>query len=70
MGPDNHPVLFFSILLLFGVPGLGGLWVLFRIVRYEKRLFPIILVPLLISNSFVWYYFERIVPRGRKQPSD
>jgi hypothetical protein len=64
INPDNHPILFFSSLLLFGAPGLGGLWVLFRIIRDEKRLFPIILIPLLIPNSFLWYYFERAKPHG------
>lgn len=31
---------------------------IFKILRQEKHIFPIILVPLLIPNSFLWYYFE------------
>jgi len=39
---------------------------LFKIVRHEKHTFPLILVPLLIPNSFLWYYFERVT-RSRQQ---
>ena len=70
LGPVNsadHPVLFPSILLAFTASGLGGVWMLFRIVRHEKHVLPVILVPLLIPNSFLWYYFERIVPNRREQ---
>ena len=62
MDLNTHPILFSSILLLFGGPAVAGLWVLVRILRYEKRPFPVILIPLLIPNSFLWYYFERIKP--------
>lgn len=60
----NYPVLFPSILVAFTASGLGGWWMLFRIVRHEKHMFPVILVPLLIPNSFLWYYFERMTPGG------
>lgn len=62
---DNHPILLSSIILAFTVSGLGGWWMLFRIVRHEKRVFPLILVPLLVPNSYFWYYFERVTPKGR-----
>jgi len=64
---DTHPFLLSAVLLLFGAPALGGVWMLFMIVRHEKRLFPLILVPLLIPNSFLWYYFERIRPGRRTE---
>ncbi len=49
-GPMNlasYPILFPLTLVAFMSSGLGGWWMLFKIVRYEKNLFPIILVPLL-----------------------
>lgn len=74
-GPMNltsHPVLLPLILLAFTASGLGGWWMLFMILRHEKGMFPIILAPLLIPNSFLWYYFERIKPGkrvSREQPA-
>jgi hypothetical protein len=67
LGPlnfDNHPLLLSLILGAFTASGLGGWWMLFRIVRKEKHLFPLILIPILIPNSFLWYYFEKISPAG------
>ncbi|HKV05074.1 MAG TPA: hypothetical protein VJO53_08215 [Candidatus Acidoferrales bacterium] len=69
VGFDNHPFLFPLIIATFTVSGLGGWWMLFRIVRHEKRVFPMILVPLLVPNSFLWYYFERIAQQRWEQPA-
>jgi hypothetical protein len=66
MNFDTHPILLSAILALFLGPGLGGVCMVFRIIRYERRLFPVILVALLIPNSFLWYYFERVRPE--RQP--
>jgi hypothetical protein len=64
----NQPILLALIISTFTASGLGGCWMLFRIVRHEKHLFPLVLVPLLIPNSFLWYYFERSTAPG-KAPS-
>ncbi|MGB8524845.1 MAG: hypothetical protein WCD43_17920 [Candidatus Acidiferrales bacterium] len=69
MNLENHPILFPLILVAFTGSGLGGWWMLFKIVRHEKHVFPVILVPLLIPNSWLWYYFERITPRRRQEPA-
>jgi hypothetical protein len=61
----NHPILFPFIIFAFTGSGLGGCWMLFKIVREEKHVFPVILIPLLIPNSFLWYYFERLGPGKR-----
>ena len=60
---NNHPIRLMLTLVLFWGSALGGLWMLFMIIRHEKRVFPIILVPLCIPNSFLWYYFERVMTR-------
>jgi len=65
MGFDNHPVLLSLIISAFTVSGLGGWWMLYRIVRHEKRLLPLIIVPILIPNSYLWYYFERVKPKDK-----
>jgi len=62
----NQPILFPLILVAFTASGLGGWWMSFKIVRHEKHIFPVVLVPLLILNSFLWYYFERVT-RSRQQ---
>lgn len=59
---ENAPILFPLIIVAFTASGLGGCWMLLKIVRHEKHIFPIILAPLLIPNSFLWYYFERVMP--------
>ncbi|MGB6484919.1 MAG: hypothetical protein WBE86_15645 [Candidatus Acidiferrales bacterium] len=72
LGPLNFesaPILFPLVIIAFTASGLGGWWMLFKIFRCEKHVFPVILVPLLIPNSFLWYYFERITPRRREQPA-
>jgi hypothetical protein len=65
MNFDNHPFLLPAILVLYAAPALGGWWMIFMIIRYEKRVFPLILVPFLIPNAFVWYYFARTRSKRR-----
>lgn len=67
MNFDNHPILLGLILGAFTASGIGGWWMLFRIVRKERHIFPIILVPLVIPNSFLWYYFEIVMQRRTDQ---
>jgi len=69
-GPMNFatdPILLPSILGAFATSGIGGWWMLYMIVRRERRVFPLILVPLLIPNSFLWYCFERLPAKIREQ---
>ena len=64
----NHSILFPLILVSFAASGLGGCWMLFSVIRREKHVFPVVLVPFLIPNSFLWYYFERVMPKKPEQP--
>ncbi len=67
MNFQNQPILLPLIISAFVTSGLGGWWMLFKIVRHEKQVFPIILVPFLIPNAFLWYYFEVLVPKKELQ---
>ena len=67
MSLHNQPILFSLILSAFTASGIGGWWMLLRILRRGRPIFPIILVPLLIPNSFLWYYFERVKPRAKRE---
>ncbi len=46
------------IATLFGLPALGGFWMLYSAVRHEKRPLPFVLLAF-VPFSFLWYYFER-----------
>ena len=47
--------------IVCAVSPLGGLWVFYQAIRYEKDLLPYLLLGFL-PFSFVWYYFERMRP--------
>jgi len=64
--PTNRAAMIF-IATLFGLPAVGGFWMLYSAVRYEKRPVPFALLAFL-PFSFLWYYFERI--RVRKAPPE
>lgn len=58
----KNPVVVFLIAVFFGVAGVGGLWMLFMAIRYEKSpLLTIILA--FVPYAFLWYYFEWVRPR-------
>jgi hypothetical protein len=57
------PVNLLWIGLLFGIPPLGGFWMMYTAIRYEKRPLPFLLLAFL-PFSFVGYYFERV--RGKR----
>lgn len=57
-GPVDQTVIVFLIALFFLVPSLGGWWMLYAALRYEKKPFPYGLLAL-IPFAFLWYYFER-----------
>lgn len=62
--PHSSIALFFTC-AFFAAPGIGGLWMLFTVVRCEKKPLPIALVAF-FPFTFLWYYFERVRPRKHK----
>ncbi len=50
------PLMFIAVFVL---PGLGGWWLIFFVIRHEKRIFPIILLAA-VPYGFAYYYFERV----------
>lgn len=52
----------FSIAAFFGLSAVGGFWMLYMALRYEKHPLWFLLLAL-IPYTFLWYYFERVRPR-------
>ena len=48
--------------LFFVTSGLGGMWMVYTAIRYEKHPFFFMLLAG-IPYFFLWYYFERVRPR-------
>ncbi len=48
----------FLFFLVFGVTNVGTLWMLYIVIRYEKRPFPLVLLAF-IPYLFLWYYIQR-----------
>ena len=56
--PQN-PVVIGAIGASFGLSALGGFWMLYMAVRYERQ--PVRFVALsLLPFAFIWYYVERV----------
>jgi tellurite resistance protein TehA-like permease len=53
-----------AILLLYGTPALGALWMVIQALKFERHPLRYILIALFVPYSFVWYYLERA--RGRQ----
>lgn len=53
----------FLVFVYFGAAGVGQWWMIFMVLRREKRIWPIILAAFLLPFAFIWYYFERVRPR-------
>lgn len=64
----SRPIIFLSFLILFGLPGLGACWMLYMVIRYEKRALPLALVAL-FPYAFLWYRFERAQAHKTRQPT-
>jgi hypothetical protein len=61
IGPwyPKDPKIIFLLVLYFGVPNIGALWVWYVSLRYEKHPMGFVLLAL-IPYFFLWYYFERV----------
>ncbi len=44
---------------VFVVPPIGAWWLIYTVIRHEKRVFPIILIAF-VPYGFAWYYFDRL----------
>lgn len=60
-----NPLSLLAIALIFVVSPIGGFWMLYVVIRYEKRPLPYILLAFL-PYFFLGYYFERV---RNKKPS-
>jgi hypothetical protein len=62
----NHfpnPLPFLMLALVYGVSPIGSFWMLYMVIRYEKRPLPWLLLAFIPYFSF-GYYFHRV--RGRR----
>ena len=57
------PMSIVAIALVFGISPIGSFWMLYIVIRYEKRPMPYILLAFLPYFS-LGYYFERV--RGKR----
>jgi hypothetical protein len=64
--PTNGFELFVVMVFFMGSP-IGGFWMLYRSIRYEKK--PLIYIILSFAPlAFLWYYFERVRPLKLQSP--
>ena len=62
-----RPLPLLVLALVFGVSPLGTFWMLYTVIRHEKRIMPYALLAF-IPYFFLGYYFERV--RGRSKRED
>jgi len=48
----------------FVAPNVGTIWMLYRVIRFERDPLPVALLAL-VPFAFLWYYFERVRPQKR-----
>jgi hypothetical protein len=58
-GAIKDPVVVFALSLLFVVPNIGTIWMLYISIRFERRPLPFVLLAF-IPYAFLWYYFQRV----------
>ena len=58
----GNPLVIALVMVFFGASSLGGIWMIYRAVRYERHPLAKILLAF-VPYSFLWYYFERVRPR-------
>ncbi len=61
--PEN-PLVIALLMVYFGASSLGGFWMMYRAIRYERHPLARILLAF-VPYSFLWYYFERVRPLER-----
>jgi hypothetical protein len=64
---EKHPVLINLFIGAWGWTCLGGFWMLIIAVLKDKKPAPMVALALLVPNSFLWYYFARVLPRRRAE---
>jgi hypothetical protein len=68
-GPQN-PFLLALVVIVFCVPPIGGLWMMYVSIRYEKHPLRMILLAYFVPYAFLWYYFERVRPGKHVRRND
>ena len=66
--PIDNPFLMIAVVGLFAFAPLGGFWMAYMAIRYEKNPLPLVLLALFVPFTFLWYYFERVRPRKLTRP--
>jgi hypothetical protein len=61
----TSPLVQILTVAFFGIAPVGAFWMLYVVIRFEKRPFPLILLAF-IPYGFVAYYFERVRPRKHR----
>jgi len=61
-----HPLALLMLALIFGVSPIGSFWMLYMVIRYEKRPLPYAFLAFIPYFS-VGYYLERV---RRRKPMD
>ena len=56
---SRFPILVPLAAAVFFIHPIGAWWLIYRVVRHEKRVFPFILLSC-VPLGFVWYYFDRV----------
>jgi hypothetical protein len=59
----KNPLLEDLAIVFFMAPSVGAFWMLYMVIRHEKRPMPLVLLAF-IPYTFLWYYFERIRSRN------
>jgi hypothetical protein len=63
-GPIRNPLLLATALLAFAIPPLGGWWMIYQSIRYEKNQWRYIFLAVIFPYASIWYYFERVKTRA------
>lgn len=58
-----RPLPLLIVILVFGVSPIGTFWMLYMVIRHERRPMPYLLLAFL-PYFFLGYYFERVRGRG------
>lgn len=64
-GVRQSPPLMLLLIMVFVVPPFGSFWMMYMSIRLEAHPLKMILLAF-VPYTFVWYYFERVRPRGKR----